>query len=177
MKYYNDTDRLVWEYLQSIEVSFESVYHGEYQDYDSKIKRKYDSFTVRFWRGKSEIESSFQQGIGHRVNMGFNSKKFKAEAKQAGAGAPKILEEVHNKDMKLVRIYLKKPSAASVLYCLLSDASFGTELFVDFCSALGYDEDSRKALATYEECQKIAVQMRMFTSEERERLNELLEDY
>nr|DAT55520.1 MAG TPA: hypothetical protein [Caudoviricetes sp.] len=33
------------------------------------------------------------------------------------------------------------------------------------------------ALAIYEACQKTTVQMRMFTGEEREKLNELLEDY
>lgn len=33
------------------------------------------------------------------------------------------------------------------------------------------------ALAIYEACQKTAVQMRMFTGKEREKLNELLEDY
>lgn len=33
------------------------------------------------------------------------------------------------------------------------------------------------ALAIYEECQKTAAQLRMFTGDERAKLNELLEDY
>lgn len=47
----------------------------------------------------------------------------------------------------MTKIYVKKPSPAAVLYCLLSDAAAGSELFADFCAELGYDEDSRRALA------------------------------
>jgi hypothetical protein len=38
------------------------------------------------------------------------------------------------------------PSAYDVLACL---EKYGYESFEDFCSSLGYDEDSRKALKTY----------------------------
>lgn len=174
MRHYSDKDKSVWAYLQSIGVNFESTYHGGRVDNDNGHKWEHDLFTVRFWRGKSSMETSYRQGIGHRVSANLNG--LGAEAEQAGAGAPKYLDTVF-KGMKTVKTYVKKPSAASVLYCLLSDASLGAELFADFCADMGYDEDSRKALAIYEACQKTAAELRMFTGDERAKLNELLEDY
>lgn len=174
MRHYNETDRAVWEYLQSIGVKLESVYQGGRVDNDNGNKWEHDLFTVRFTRGKSVMETDYRQGIGHRVSGNLHG--LGAEAEQAGAGAPKYLEMAF-KGAKVVKTYVKKPSPAAVLYCLLSDAAAGSELFADFCAELGYDEDSRRALAIYEACQKTAVQMRMFTGEEREKLNELLEDY
>jgi hypothetical protein len=174
MRHYIDKDKSVWAYLQSIGVSFESVYHGGRIDNDNGHKWEHDIFTVRFVRGKSEIETSYRQGIGHRVSADLNG--LGSEAAQVGAGAPKYLDTVF-KGMETIKTYVKKPSPAAVLYCLLSDASLGAELFADFCADLGYDEDSRKALAIYEECQKTAAKLRMFTPGEREKLAELLEDY
>lgn len=58
------------------------------------------------------------------------------------------------------RTMAQKPVAASVLYSLCSDAQCGEYTFLEFCANLGYDEDNRKALATYLECQAIAVALR-----------------
>lgn len=43
-------------------------------------------------------------------------------------------------------------TAADVLHSVASDAQYGREAFEDFCSELGYDTDSRKAYATWEQC-------------------------
>ena len=67
MRHYNETDRAVWEYLQSIGVKFESVYQGGRVDNDNGNKWEHDLFTVRFTRGKSVMETDYRQGIGHRV--------------------------------------------------------------------------------------------------------------
>jgi hypothetical protein len=48
------------------------------------------------------------------------------------------------------------PSAADLLYCLMSDAAAGGMSFEDFCSAFGYDTDSRKAEAAHKACKKAA---------------------
>lgn len=171
MRHYNETDRAVWEYLQSIGVKFESVYQGGRVDNDNGNKWEHDLFTVRFTRGKSVMETDYRQGIGHRVMSPVTG--LGREAEDVGASGPVFF----GYGDRMTKIYVKKPSPAAVLYCLLSDAAAGSELFADFCAELGYDEDSRRALAIYEACQKTAVQMRMFTGEEREKLNELLEDY
>lgn len=175
MRHYSETDKSVWAYLQSIGVKFESVYHGErVEDQGQHGEWAHSLFTVRFVRGKSAIETSYRQGTGHRVSTPLTC--LGKEAEEVGAGAPKYLETVY-RGASVIKIYVKKPSPASVLSCLLSDASLGAELFADFCTDMGYDEDSRKALAIYEECQKTAAQLRMFTPGEREKLAELLEDY
>ena len=55
-----------------------------------------------------------------------------------------------------------EPSAADVLYCLLRDASLGEGSFRDYCADLGVDEDSRKALASYEACKRTARKLERF---------------
>jgi hypothetical protein len=71
------------------------------------------------------------------------------------------------------------PSAADVLYCLLLDAEGATgESFPDWCETYGYDSDSRKALATYLECQAVSITLRrVFDHKTREALREALQDY
>lgn len=51
------------------------------------------------------------------------------------------------------------PEAHEVMACLVGDAQLGRESFHDFCADLGYDEDSRKAEATWKACQKIDNQL------------------
>lgn len=52
------------------------------------------------------------------------------------------------------------PDAEGCLECLLSDAQAGEQDFHNFCSDMGYDEDSRKAEATWRACQRTAREMR-----------------
>lgn len=54
----------------------------------------------------------------------------------------------------------KVPRLRDILYALAQDAQSGLELFQDFCDNLGYDSDSRKALAIYEACQENALKLR-----------------
>ena len=71
-----------------------------------------------------------------------------------------------------------RPTAASVLCCLLSDADSADQSFADWCSDFGYDTDSRKALDTYIACGEIARGLRkVFSPEQLAHLRELLEDY
>lgn len=51
------------------------------------------------------------------------------------------------------------PTAGDVLACLLSDAQAVHETFESWCSDLGLDSDSRKALATYEQCRATRTQL------------------
>jgi hypothetical protein len=54
------------------------------------------------------------------------------------------------------------PTAADVLSCLTLDMSAGEQSFEDFCSDLGYDTDSRKALAIHTTCAALAPRLRAF---------------
>lgn len=55
-----------------------------------------------------------------------------------------------------------EPTAADVLACLVSDANSGEMTFSEFCSAFGYDEDSRAAEATWRACRAMAPRVRRF---------------
>ena len=54
------------------------------------------------------------------------------------------------------------PTTAEVLECLLIDASGADESFDDWCCNLGYDTDSRKALASYQQVQDQTARLRRF---------------
>ena len=56
--------------------------------------------------------------------------------------------------------YSVPPTAQTVASCLASDAQAGTEEFEEFASEYGYDSDSRKAYAVWEECRAIELKFR-----------------
>lgn len=57
----------------------------------------------------------------------------------------------------------REPTAADVLYCLISDASVADcPNFESWCADMGYDTDSRKALATFEACKAMAPKLQRF---------------
>jgi hypothetical protein len=58
----------------------------------------------------------------------------------------------------------KPPRAEDVLDSLASDAGSieNARFFEDWCADFGYDTDSRKAEATYNECCRLARQLRSF---------------
>ena len=63
--------------------------------------------------------------------------------------------------------HCKKPTAREVIGCLISDAGcvqWG-ESFEDFCSELGYDEDSRKAEEIFKTTQKQTKKLMQFLPE------------
>lgn len=65
------------------------------------------------------------------------------------------------------------PSADSVLSCLARDAIGSESTFEDWANEYGYDTDSRKALATYMECQETATKLRKVGLRDFEALAEL----
>ncbi len=52
------------------------------------------------------------------------------------------------------------PDAASLIDCLKLDSSLGEDSFSDFCGNIGADEDSRKAEASWRECQESGRKLR-----------------
>lgn len=53
-----------------------------------------------------------------------------------------------------------RPEAVDIFGSLLSDADGDLSSFEEWCGNLGYDTDSRKALAAFESCQKTAAALR-----------------
>jgi hypothetical protein len=52
----------------------------------------------------------------------------------------------------------------SALQCFFSDASSASGSFTDFCSEIGYNEDSRAAYKIYTACRKSAAKVARLTS-------------
>lgn len=73
--------------------------------------------------------------------------------------------------------HTKPPTAASVLYCLISDADAGSETFEDFCSNFGSSTDSRRALDMYLTCQGTAAELRKFLGEHMTAIREAAQEY
>lgn len=65
------------------------------------------------------------------------------------------------------------PTAYDVLSCVSGDLHT-PETFEDFCAELGYDADSRKALATWKRCLTFSHRLKaFFTPEEHDQLSEI----
>ena len=70
-----------------------------------------------------------------------------------------------------------RPDMLDVLGSLFMDAGSADETFEDWCSNLGYSDDSRKALAVYKACGRIAKKLeKLFTSQEMSDLGDMLND-
>ena len=73
----------------------------------------------------------------------------------------------------------KDPTAASVIYCLISDALSveAADSFEDWADSLGYDKDSRKAEKTYKACVKNQQKIRRFLGTDFDMFAEACQDY
>lgn len=181
----NETDLAVSSFLKSIGVNFKAVNVGM-RDRDNW---KGDEFQVTLSRGKSKIKTEYATGLGHRIvrKEGLTGKDKKDLASDNLSVTLINQADWSNDDRKLVnklgspffcRVFAVSPSAAGVLYGLFSDAYLGSDTHAEFCANVGCDEDSRQGLDSYLACQKVANELNaFFTYEEREKLQELLEDY
>lgn len=70
------------------------------------------------------------------------------------------------------------PHIADLLHSLILDSDASTQSFASWCDELGYDSDSRKALATYEACQRNTDKLhRIFDANDIAALQTALQDY
>lgn len=175
---FSDTDKAVQEYLnaQGVKYSCWSIGTG------SEDKWEFDKFTVSFSVNSKSESFEYCTGTGHRVapNKTTNKMPLKEKAEldkhRVLAGLDRA-SWVNGNGFK-ANHWVVAPTAAGVLYSLLSDMTCGSGTFEDFCGNLGYDEDSRKAHDIYLACQKSGSQLRkVFTREQIEQLQELLQDY
>ncbi|QXL90409.1 hypothetical protein [Salmonella phage NINP13076] len=182
---FNDQDVTVFNFLKEKGVNFTAQYGGVNSDPEWQA----DLFFVSFEKGGKVYRSEFKTGTGHRVgrHTGLTPSDARELAK-VGAKVSQVdqknwtREDYKRNDNKAMsfgyRVYVATPTAANVLYCLLSDMDLGSESHADFCANLGYDEDSRKGLEIYLACQKTGEELRkVFTGEDLETLREMLEDY
>lgn len=167
----NEQDIAVAEYLKSISIPFNALNAGVKNDDNWQA----DSFLVSIQNERFD----YHMGIGHRLKLK-NGRLTLADQKYV----KQLKEIVYDNHSRSVVNDLKngyasvKPTSASVLYCLLSDANALDTSFKYWCDDYGYDNDSISALNTYNACCVTGEKIhKIFTHEQRVKLAELLEDY
>ncbi len=157
-------------------------FEGKKITYDAKLLR--DPITLKGdnWQEKShkwEITINgqifeFYQGIMYRkLKDSFTLNNVLGVLK---ISIQQLVSGKYDLDTILRCSYAIKPIIEDVLYALVSDASFSVETFPDFCSNIGYDTDSRKALEIYLACQENGEKLRK-TGLNISKLQEAFQDY
>lgn len=127
--------------------------------------------------GREMWTGDYSQGSGHLPDFirhkgsraNYNAELFACESGKAVRFGAAIFEKGQP---------LKPPSMRDVLYSLLMDSEAYSQGFEEWADSFGYDRDSRKAEATYNECAAIgrALAARLSPAEI-DRLREVFQDY
>lgn len=183
----NDTDKAVAQYLKDNKIQFFVSYLGAKKVWDNR--QESDHWSVKFSMKKADHNGDlyasfdFYTGIGHRIS---HSKKIAYKLSTSQIESVKELRDLLGKDrldntvfkLKNNVDYAVSPTQASVLYCLLLDASGAEQNFSDWCGDFGYDNDSISAFKVYQACCDTLEKMRkIFSNSQRSELSELLQDY
>lgn len=147
---YNEIKKQVEQLLAENGINFNTLFCGA----SSKDGWECDSWRVTLHKPRKLVDLKWTQeksaGFDYYTGTGHRNKQGKAKA----------------------------PEPASVLHCLAMDARLAEDTFEDFCSCLGYDTDSRKALDTYLQCQKNGSDLRsVLGSSLLGEISDLLQDY
>jgi hypothetical protein len=169
----NDADKAVAQLLKDNKIAYSvrfagSVNSGQWQ---------HDRFVVTI--GSCDFE--YSTGFGYRLQVNENAYKLS----QSQIDSVKTLRDLlglDRLDQTIIDIgtkcYAVKPTQASVLYCLLSDANCGSMSFDDFCAELGYNPDSINDFKIYQKCMETRQKInKIFNNEQLQQLTELLQDY
>lgn len=154
MKTANPIEVAVAAYLANIGVEHNCAYVRE----TKRDAWKCDKWEFSFKTGRADEEFDYFTGLGHRSPM------------------PRINTLMYERMEKMGKPV--EPHVTGVLHSLLLDSIASEQSFGSWCSEFGYNEDSRKDLALYEVCQQNADKLnKLFKREQREHLQELLQDY
>lgn len=162
----NDTDADVNDFLTQEDIKFTCQYLGERTQ---EAGHTTDAWICHFTceNGGEEIWVDFFTGLGLRSAPNKPSD---------GSPAPRrntLMWEELEKTRKPIA-----PSATSVLHSLILDSQCHYQSFESWCSDFDFDEDSNKALSTYEACQQNGDKLRrIFSSAALAQLETLLRDY
>jgi hypothetical protein len=113
------------------------------------------------YEGRS-LSTEYKTGLGHRALARGTNKTFKGlVAMYYGKRVDGTATANMNVEQAAMAglIVPVKPDLVDVMHSLLMDAGGASETFENWCANFGYDSDSRRALNTYLECQKISDSM------------------
>lgn len=126
-----------------------------------------DEWRVSFTKGAVSESFEYFTGTGHRTP---------APMPADGGPRPRVGTLMYAQ-LEAMRKPVK-PEITGVLHSIINDGSAIGQSFAQWCDELGYDNDSRKALATYEACQRNADKLsNIFNSAEQQVLADELQDY
>lgn len=163
----NEIDKNIDNYLASQNIKFEIRFIA---DMSTDKEWSHDLWQYTFSQfGKAGLfTDQFKTGTGLRQ---LDKKAYK----------PSGFEYLHPSRKKLWVSENSKPvspTAASVLYCTILDASALDTSFEYWCADYGYDTDSIRHFNIYQQCCNIGKQMKqVFTNKQIETLREMLQDY
>lgn len=186
---FNETDKAVQELLNKKGIKYSFNYIGAPHD----DEWSHDLWNITFHNTSSnKIETfTYKTGIGLRLTRtkkGGNSNYMTFDRSQGlEINAHRNALQLSKNDSLYFAVdrneirkttFAVAPTAASVLYCLLLDASANDESFKSWCDNFGYDSDSLKALNIYNACIENAEKInKIFKPAIIEQLNTLLEEY
>lgn len=104
---------------------------------------------------KGTVRVSFSPHFEEKVERGVRFRHYQARVHYLGYrrfNAPYMEGEAHFRETDHER-------GLNLLRALAMDYTSETGSFTDFCDEFGYDEDSRKAYATFEELKRLKVEM------------------
>lgn len=161
-----------------------------------------DKYRVSFRHKDKKLTTDFKSGMGHRRRFKFVPEEWRAavvhDDKLKHEGLTVIPQRMiisneldygiddlrllwkirrENYTLSIISIRAVFPTAASVLYCLLSDAALGNLTHQEFCNTLGIDPDSRKGLENYLACQQIGTDLLPVLGKAYQPIREVLQDY
>lgn len=84
---------------------------------------------------------------------------------------------LHALDLRKRLAGWKRPTVADVLHSLCLDSETADMTHADWCDAFGYDQDSRKGLETFLQCQDIGVRLRSFLGSALSTVREAAREY
>ena len=151
------------------EFNFSSVHAGLVPD--DTNSRLHDRWLVTI----NGQQFDYFTGIGHRKhNYALINKRMHADILYARVKNPTSVnvQRIIEHDTKAV-----PPKLDDVLYCLITDSEACSETFESWCSNLGFDTDSRKAMDTYLACQKNGEKLRKAGVTDIEAAREAFQDY
>lgn len=168
----------VTEALAGAKIAFNATYQGLKKNTFGN-KSDMDEWLCTF----NGVDFEYFTGLGHRA------KATETQKQSAACGFPGLTTKDKQGLTNYGRRYLaavetlRKPQAphpTDVLCSLILDSSAVGQSFASWCSDFGYDEDSRKAFASYTACQENADKLSTVFRSNRpalDKITELLQEY
>lgn len=161
-------------------ITYDVRYMGEKAAFDEH--HKMDWWSVVFTTDNKREDFDYFTGLGHRKwDKPHSAKKILLHGTKSynytyqDLGKPGT---VHYEQMARTNLKPVVPHIAGVLYSLVMDSDALEHDYEDWCDNLGFDADSRKALETFLQCQKLGKQLQsIFSRDVLEQIKTLLEDY